>query len=392
MLSPPDFTRAGLRCCIVADDLTGSCDAAVHFADRGMSVRVMIAGGAGGLCGAQVIGVNTGSRAMGLAEAVGRVREAFREVGGSGAVLLKKIDSSLRGHLSAELDAAMEASGCGLAFVAPALPALGRTMAAGRVVLPSGEAISLMDALAPLRCRLVPTDELLRPDAAREVPARALREGMRILCFDADNDAHLDRIVELGLGAGQRVLWVGSAGLAAALARAMGPSGTEQGGGMPEGEGPVLFGVGTNHRVTLGQVAKLRETGVLECSLDTACTDALRDAVRDGRDVLLHLPPCGMDAEKIRAFARAAPLSSFGGMVLTGGDTALRFLDAMGAHTLEVRAERMPGIPVSLVRGGIAEGMRVVTKSGAFGAEDALVRCAELFAGSGKVVAEGKGL
>lgn len=385
-----------LRCFIAADDLTGSCDAAVHFARHGMAVQVAISADGRPHPHAQVFAVNTDSRCASEDVAVSRVKAAFQAMADQPCALFKKIDSSLRGHVSAEIAAAAKSADCDLIFIAPALPALGRTVTEGRVHLPSGGEIDIAAALAPLPFASIAISELAHPHNAFAAIRQAQVRGTKAFCFDASSDAHLDQIVDLGHTSRQRVLWAGSAGLAAALARAIAPLAAVETQDLaveiedlPAVEGALLFGIGSDHTATLAQVAKLRESSdILECSLDTVRVGEVREAVHWGRNVLLQLPPCGTSAAKARAFAEAVPLSTFGGMVLTGGDTASSFLKAIGAHTLDVRTEAMPGIPVSIIRGGIADSMCVITKSGAFGAADAFLRCIDFFRSSGKVMEE----
>lgn len=378
-----------LRCFIAADDLTGSCDAAVHFARNGMTVHVAISPERKPQSPAQVFAVNTDSRRAPEEVAVNRVKQAFQTTANQPCTLFKKIDSSLRGHVAAEIAAAAQAAVCDLIFVASALPALGRTVKQSRVHLPSGEEIDIAAALSPLPFAAISTSELAHPHKAYAAILEAQARGTKIICFDANSDAHLDQIVDLGYTSQQRILWVGSAGLAAALARTIAPA-TAQTEDLPEAEGPVLFGVGSDHNTTLAQLSHLRETtNIHECTLNTRRVSEVRHAIQAGRNILLHLPPRGISTAKILAFAEAVPLSTFGGIVLTGGDTASSFLEALGAHTLDVRAEAMPGIPVSIIRGGLAEGTPVITKSGAFGPPDAFLQCIEFLTHAGKVVEEG---
>ena len=83
--------------------------------------------------GAEVIAVSTDSRARSTAIAVERVREAVRFATAfhGRALLFKKIDSTLRGHVGEEVRAAMDASNARVAIVAPAFPAMGRTVEHG---------------------------------------------------------------------------------------------------------------------------------------------------------------------------------------------------------------------------------------------------------------------
>ena len=69
-----------------------------------------------------------------------------------------------------------------------------------------------------------------------------------------------------------------------------------------------------------------------------------------------------------------APL---GGLVLTGGDIAVSCCSLLSASGISVLREVAPGIPVGVLKGGQCSGLKVVTKAGAFGAEDALCRAVD---------------
>src|ERR1035438_5599700 len=116
----------GLDCLIIADDLTGACDAAVQFA-RSSVMLAMDAPPAG----ASVIAVSTESRNL-LEEEVpalmAQVADWLRA-----RVLFKKIDSVLRGNPGAEIAAAMQAFGCDAVVATPAFPAMGRICSASEM-------------------------------------------------------------------------------------------------------------------------------------------------------------------------------------------------------------------------------------------------------------------
>ena len=57
-----------------------------------------------------------------------------------------------------------------------------------------------------------------------EDAAAAIASGARVVVLDAVYDEDLDRIAAAGLATGLRILWAGSAGLAAALARTLYPA------------------------------------------------------------------------------------------------------------------------------------------------------------------------
>jgi uncharacterized protein YgbK (DUF1537 family) len=68
------------------------------------------------------------------------------------------------------------------------------------------------------------------------------------------------------------------------------------------------------------------------------------------------------------------------GMFLSGGDTAIHVIRAVGAGGLRLESELEPGIPASRLIGGILHGLPLVTKAGAFGDGETLVRSARYLA------------
>ncbi|HWC99449.1 MAG TPA: four-carbon acid sugar kinase family protein [Candidatus Sulfopaludibacter sp.] len=308
-----------MDCLLIADDLTGACDAAVPFAVRGRSTSVMLELDAPH---AAVVAVNTESRHLTEAQipaVIHRVASAFP----SPRIVFKKIDSTLRGNPAAEIAAAIQAFHCDAAIVTPAFPAQGRLVRNGRLNL--GD----LDVPAVLRA-----DCHVAPDGVDA----AIHSGARIVSVDAVTDADLDRIA--AAGSHRRILWAGSAGLAAALAR--------QSGGTPAPprapRSPVHFCIGSDHPVTLAQIDELRRHRPQSTILRF--------------DELVDLPPA---------------------LLLSGGDTAAAVCRAAGARRIDLYGEVLPGIPWGVLRCGRFDGVPVITKSGGFGAPDALIRIAEFF-------------
>jgi uncharacterized protein YgbK (DUF1537 family) len=314
---------------LLADDLTGACDAAVHFAMRGL--RAAAAVSLEHACGEMAVwAVNTESRDCGRDE-IGRLMAQASSAlpVGPETIVFKKIDSTLRGNAGIEAAAAMQAFGCDLAVFTPALPALGRTVENGILRVAGRPEFQPVDVAAWLREQGV--------------------AGALVCAQDAACDADLDRIAAEGLASGKRILWAGSAGLAAALARTMGPAHST--GARPR-RGPALFAIGSNHPVTLEQLESLS---------------------RYGGHVVLRIPR-GEFGENMRRTLAAVPA-----LVLSGGDTASAVCRALGAERIDLEDEIIPGVPWGVLRGGSADGRPVATKSGGFGAPDALIRIADFF-------------
>jgi len=335
-----------LACLLIADDLTGACDAAVQFAARGFRVKVLLdsEGGAGQT---GVLAVSSESRDGDLAS----FRNSLERLAHlRPRILFKKIDSTLRGHVGPEVAAAMDAFRCDVAVVAPAFPAMGRTVESGYLRV-DGEMGFVPRELAA---------------GFRDLPGRfALR--------DAACDADLDAIVSEGLAGGERVLWVGSAGLAAAVARAVG---TGPPAGIAFSPAPAIFCLGSDHAVTMEQQERLvRERAACLFAAETVSGEAISQALAQGRHVVLRIQRGHTSAARVRELLDDAR----GPLVLCGGDTASLVCRALDAGAIDLRREVAPGIPCGVIVGGPFDALPVVTKSGGFGRPDALIEVADFF-------------
>src|SRR5205809_2413344 len=109
---------------IMADDLTGACDAGTLFAGRA-PVPVTVWPAAPVV--AEVAVVDTESRHIDREAASARVSGAAASRPAATS-WFKKIDSTLRGHVGAEIVALLEATGAPSAVTCPAFPSEGRVV------------------------------------------------------------------------------------------------------------------------------------------------------------------------------------------------------------------------------------------------------------------------
>lgn len=293
---------------LIADDLTGACDSALPFLAKG-PVRVGIWPHMpdGELACAAV---STESRDEAAAVAYDRSRHAGAKLRCD--LVYRKLDSLLRGNPVADVAGVLDATGALLCVVAPALPGEGRTTTGGVQRWPCGEA-HLSSLFAPLAGRV------------------ELR--------DATTDGDLDRIAREVLARGDRLV-AGTAGLAAALARAMGL-------GAPPAVPPPAC---VRPLAVVGSLAAARQAEY---------------ARSRGWDVQV-LGPHGLPR-----------LDAYDGLFITGGDTAARVLKAAGVEALDLVGEALPRAPMARLRGGRLDGMPAVLKAGAFGPDDAIHRALE---------------
>ena len=107
-------------CALIADDLTGACDAGVQFAKCGLSSHLLFDLAGVGAGAAAVLIANTNSRGDAPEEAVRKLQACGSlSPNNSRPCLFKKIDSTLRGPAAAEIEAALTVFGRRLALIAP---------------------------------------------------------------------------------------------------------------------------------------------------------------------------------------------------------------------------------------------------------------------------------
>ncbi|MEU7545559.1 four-carbon acid sugar kinase family protein [Streptomyces sparsogenes] len=448
------------RLLAVADDLSGAAETAAGLESRTTRSRVVLVGTAAApRHPGEATVLDLDSRRLSAAEAARAVRAALALSPQGDTLVLKKIDSLLRGNVAAEV-AALAGGGAGV-VVAPALPAAGRAVRGGVVHLgatplhhtdawraePGPPPRSVPDALGPARTALIP---LTAVRASRRTLLSALRTALaegRVAVCDAETDADLDAVVEAALADGPATRLVGSGGLAAALgrhlaageppgpARAIFGAGTSAAGAVwpatpttqttqtaqtarrdavagvagprrPPGQGPgaagppspapaaadprpLLVVVGTAEPAAAEQIRRLAADGATVVRLpvrDLCADDPSAPAARplpplgDGVTVVAPEPatagppPDGVTPRRlVRGLARAvaAAVARRDGavdLVLTGGETARRVLDALGVTELH---------PVGQVHHGAVhlrtpDGRSVVTRPGSFGDADSL--------------------
>lgn len=358
---------------MIADDLTGACDAGVQFAERGLSTLVWLAPEPPPPAGLLVL--VTASRSLAPAAAKDAARAACRQLSSlRREVVFLKIDSTFRGNPGAEIQAVMEEAGFRLAVVSPAFPAMGRTVEHGRLCVAGAEtSVHLAAALLQQGIPRVVELETGQYDQLRHLA----RSEPVVVVADARAQADLERLAAVIVSLDPRPLAAGSAGLAMEVsarllsASAPAPSETPPALSTP---GPVLFVIGSTHPATQEQLVELRRTGAPAASPSDLAT--IEKALREGRHAVLLLEPSQNRLDEAAALSDLVRSCGVRGLVLSGGDTALLVLRALSALGIRLERQIRLGIPFGRLAGGVLDGFPVITKAGGFGAADALVDCA----------------
>ncbi|MFN7931960.1 MAG: four-carbon acid sugar kinase family protein [Bryobacteraceae bacterium] len=306
----------------VADDLTGSADTGSPFAERGYSSYIWLHA-CEPLSECDVPVFETTSRHCAPEEAYRRVREAIERFRRPGDRVFKKLDSTWKGNLGAELRALHDATGAEV-LLSPAHPRMGRTLLNGELYL-HGEPTGLH--LGTMLPDLIDAPWLQVVESLDDVPQ--------------DGEAY-----------------AGSGGLAQRIAAWL-PQRTAQ--LTPDEPRAVTVIIGSDQTATQRQRERLLESGWQGRILD------VRHEALDGP-----------------LFAEACAQLQ-GALVICGGDTAIAVADHLGARGIRLRGENIPGLPWGWWLGGRLDGERVATKSGGFGGIETIVEAVRLIACEGEL-------
>jgi uncharacterized protein YgbK (DUF1537 family) len=362
--------KTGLRdLLIVADDLTGACDAAVAFAQRAL-VRVCVDDQPPGHDG--VWGINTSSRDVTPADAE---KILARVAGGipKDRTIFKKVDSVFRGNTLVEIAATCQCFPADLIVLAPAYPELGRTVQRGKLYVQSEGESCCLDVVAGLQacgCDATVLGVSNSSESLAHAKQESLAAGKRLVLCDAGTQEHMNAIVSAAGQLDRQTLWIGSGGLAHALALqwAQAPGGAD----MPLPRGRTVFCVGSDHPATRQQLLSMHETArvpVYPCNAPAMPAHSSFALEITSRTTPSH----------VQAALSAISRDEIACLFVTGGDTARLVCRALGIETLRLLQEFAPGVPLGLVEGGRFDGIPVMLKSGGFGECDLLLRVLEAF-------------
>jgi len=396
---------------VIADDLTGACDTGVKFSKYGMQVMVIVDYKFLDKVNhdKEVWAINTDTRSLSAKDAYIRVLGITQKLASQGInQIYKKIDSTLRGHAGAELEAILDALQADLAIVVPAFPANGRIVRSGDLLVNGERLCGVQDVLQREMHRQIGNLGLESFVGGVGSLAQAIinlqEVGRQVIVIDAEKEEDLELIAAtLSLLPGKTVV-AGAAGLAAYLPPIWGlKSEPPLWKSYP---GVTMLVAGSSNPVTTAQIREVqayKNAPLLAISLQEilqGATAAEMDRLsaraekylRAGDNSLLILSVSSPVATKenntnyrldkrrlgeeiataLGEITRRLVLSSgIEILMITGGDTAVHVCRALQAWGIDLIAEPLPGIPLGKLIGGVAHGLTVVTKAGGFGSNDA---------------------
>ncbi len=371
---------------VLADDLTGALDTAAAFAGE-VPVYIDTPPAADDAYFASAISVvATPTRDVPLDDLPSQLQPVVDWLC-SADLAYKKVDSLLRGNTFAEIAWLLGSGKFAGAVFAPAFPAQGRLTFDNRQwVVPSGQAPQAV--ASPLREAFAELQMDVRTSAesfgARDVWIPEVRD-----------DDDLDRIAAQSVpSARQRHLWCGSAGLAHAIARAwrLAPA---AGAALPRQgrDGPTVLISASFQPVLYAQWEALKSALPTPAIAERARGEEIDRATRLAREGALHArfdlsPRREMTQDESMALLRrnigriVDGLPQPGQLLIVGGDTLLAICRATGAHALLAGVSIRTGWGCASLVGGVWDGTRCYSRSGAFGGVDDLLMMIRLLNGS----------
>jgi uncharacterized protein YgbK (DUF1537 family) len=380
---------------VIADDMTGAMDCGAQFPPAGWPTRLILDLNDHGRSAAEVVVTET--REAEPEQAVRAIHCLLPRL--AGRRLFKKIDSTMRGPVAAEIHALLEATGIGVALVCPAIIEEERTVVDGRLHVggqPLHQTLIPDDAAPPTTspdiASIMGNDVAkIRLDTVRQGAARVGEEirqcGMPIVVADACTQHDLDCLARAAVET--EALPVGGFGLAKAWASALSYSTATETQAPATISGKLIFLMGSRHPATQRQIQAIRRQ-IPSCLAeatpqDTARGDALhgraRQVLRQSPFVLLHMPSDMLEPGDARSMlqsmacvaCRLCQEFEVAGFFVSGGETAFRLCECLGTRAIEVEGELAPGLPFGILQGGVGEGALLITKAGGFGRERALL-------------------
>lgn len=418
---------------IIADDLSGAMDAGLQLVNENYSVKVFTRPDKVRTpADSDFIVVNTESRHLPPEQATAAVKKGIEALSHIGRRLAyKKIDSTLRGNIGAELEETLTSSGADCIVMAPALPYIKRTTVNGIHYV---DGVRLQDTefardpLAPLFTSSVQETAgrqigcatgLLPIDTIRmgnEPIVRAvtgmMRQGARIIVCDTIDDGDLSAISNAVTQCRGKIILCGSAGLIKYLGKSeIGPSPLTSARRlkMLRANSRVLVISGAPAMISRQQIleaaAKFPEARLISADPGALLSEAAYDeidricgevktAFGEGRHVLLDCAPAdgselmqparnasssasywtgGIPKLAARVASIAASCDNLGAVVLFEGSAAISFLDALGVTSITILRQTEPYMPLGILTDGVIPGLNLITKAASFGGRNSLV-------------------
>jgi uncharacterized protein YgbK (DUF1537 family) len=388
---------------IIADDFTGANDTGVQLKKRGLKTNTVFSADALKKDNLSYV-IDTESRALKPDEAYEKVNSTAKKIDFSNFdFIYKKVDSTLRGNIPEEIKAICDIYNPEVIIFDPAFPENKRIVLNTNLMV-NGIKVEDTEISKDPRNPVHESSILKLMENGLKKNAKhynldEIRKNSidfsngEIFTFDTENNDDFKNIISAAVKSNKKILWCGSAGLANAIINFIYPT------------NPVLSIIGSISDVSRKQAEYVLNHGGFEVKLDIASilegksidsyVDEAVNSLKAGRDTMVVSAPARDDYNKAVEYGKKIGISgdevskftqnvlgkvtekilskaNVSGMFITGGDTAISIINSLNIDSVEILYEVMPGIPLNKVNSGKHNGMKIITKAGAFGKEDAL--------------------
>lgn len=392
----------------LADDFSGVLEVGAIWKQSGTDVDVVFE--ASKLTGSKrLCGVSSETRNAGQNESEDRITRIL-EAAGDRELVFKKIDSTMRGPVGAELNALATRFPDRPILFTPTNPGVGRAVINGSLFIegvPVSQTSFSRDLAFPVTEDCIqaiitktggPSASVASFDFAstqdegiRQILEKGWKES-RILIVDSTTEKDLERVVDAATVVAQDFLPCGSGGLASAVVKHGWPSGLETDSSVPDTKlGRVLFVVGSLHPRSRDQIKYGAEQAgipieIVSLESPAGQIERLLKTLRADKVLILasQLPSVAERMSITQVHAHAAHLAELvsevysRGMIetlfVTGGETARAVIDRLDCQRLELEAEFQPGVAVAKMTDSRGNQARLIVKPGGFGGPDLLAQ------------------
>lgn len=394
---------------IIADDFTGANDTGVQMSKRGVDTEVSLFPNEDVLHSSIVL--DTESRNLSGNDSYDKVSKTVQTIlkNNHFNLVYKKIDSTLRGNVVEELQAVVETYKPEKIIFAPAYPQIGRTTL-NQIHFVNDERLKDTEfANDPLKPILIDDiNRMLIEGLNEKVTHHGIDDirngelsliGSKYHTFDSVVNEDLHQIVSNFIHLDEKILWVGSAGLANAIFKELYPM------------KPSMAVVGSISQVSFDQMNYAAEKGkkILsipiedifnKVNIDKYVNEAIK-ILNTNQDIIITAARSRKDYSKTLELGKQKNLNdddsswyvqnylgeitnkllyqySISGLFLTGGSTAISVIDKLNGSGCIIESEVMTGIVYSKLVGGNFQGLNLITKAGAFGDKTSLFKSLNL--------------
>ncbi|RFB17216.1 four-carbon acid sugar kinase family protein [Bacillus sp. HNG] len=419
-----------MKLAIIADDLTGANDSGVQLAQHGLKTSVLFDIDRESIHAYEAIVFDTDSRSIDREEAYQKVKDAAQFLKGAGfSYIFKKLDSTMRGNIGAEIDAVFDVLQPDFMMIAPGYPKNNRTILQSTHYLkgiPLAETEIARDPKTPVTQSYLP--DLLKEQTKQKIGTITIddldkgftwiqekvdayfQQNIPYILVDSTEEHHLEQILDYTKKLRYQFSWVGSAGIANYLPDYYDMPKRQKELIIPQNEGPILTVVGSVNKNSRAQLQLLMEnTNVYPIAFESFTSVSDEDVrekeirrvynlamekAQQGLDVVIYSTGEVNDIEKAWNIGETKGLTHtevsneivkaigsvcsvlleqgyFKGVSMTGGDTAKQICYLWDVKGFELLDELEIGVPLSKFFGH--DNLYVITKAGGFGTPEVFI-------------------